>query len=71
MRGTVHAESTFGSLRYFLGGDRPSQTTHLTLSEYRVTAPVRLQTKQEWYSNVDSTEPSGPVSKSPTYAIQA
>ncbi len=26
------AEGTFGRLRYFLGGDRPSQTAHLTLS---------------------------------------
>jgi hypothetical protein len=25
------AEGTFGRLRYSLGGDRPSQTTHLTL----------------------------------------
>src|SRR5699024_2682100 len=34
---TLHAiadrvEGTFGSLRYILGGDRPSQTTHHTLS---------------------------------------
>ncbi len=27
-----HSEGTFGRLRYFLGGDRPSQTTHQTLS---------------------------------------
>jgi len=27
-----HTEGTFGRLRYILGGDRPSQTTHLTLS---------------------------------------
>ena len=27
-----HSEGTFGRLRYFLGGDRPSQTAHLTLS---------------------------------------
>ena len=27
-----HAEGTLGRLRYFLGGDRPSQTTRLTLS---------------------------------------
>ena len=26
------AEETFERLRYFLGGDRPSQTAHLTLS---------------------------------------
>ena len=29
---TDRAEGTFGSLRYSLGGDRPSQTAHLTLS---------------------------------------
>ena len=29
---TIRAEGTFESLRYFLGGDRPSQTTHQTLS---------------------------------------
>ena len=28
---TDRAEETFGFLRYFLGGDRPSQTTHLAL----------------------------------------
>ena len=30
-------EPTFASLRYFLGGDRPSQTTHQTLSYLRIT----------------------------------
>ena len=30
-----HSEGTFGRLRYSLGGDRPSQTTHLTLSLIR------------------------------------
>ena len=29
---TNHAEGTFASLRYFLGGDHPSQTTHHTRS---------------------------------------
>ena len=27
------SEGTFGRLRYFLGGDRPSQTAHLTVSQ--------------------------------------
>ena len=31
------AEGTFGRLRYSLGGDRPSQTAHLTLSQHRFT----------------------------------
>ena len=29
---TDRAEGTFGLLRYLLGGDRPSQTTHQALS---------------------------------------
>ena len=29
---SVHAERTFERLRYLLGGDRPSQTAHLTMS---------------------------------------
>jgi hypothetical protein len=33
------AEGTFARLRYILGGDRPSQTTHLTLFPARITAP--------------------------------
>ena len=32
---TDRAEGTFGSLRYAFGGDRPSQTTRLTLSPGR------------------------------------
>ena len=32
----VHAEGTFGRLRYILGGDRPSQTAHKTLSLVRI-----------------------------------
>jgi hypothetical protein len=31
------AEGTFERLRYSLGGDRPSQTTHLTLFPIRIT----------------------------------
>ena len=29
---SVHAELTFERLRYLFGGDRPSQTAHLTMS---------------------------------------
>ena len=33
----MRIEGIFESLRYLLGGDRPSQTTHLTLSsEYKL-----------------------------------
>ena len=31
-----HTEGTLGRLRYILGGNRPSQTTHLTLSRTRI-----------------------------------
>ena len=53
-----HSEGTFGRLRYLLGGDRPSQTAHLTLSpaaisrrglewpyNARVVSHQRLQSK--------------------------
>jgi hypothetical protein len=43
-----HPEGTFGRLRYLLGGDRPSQTTHLTLSFPQVRAPEM----EGWYSTV-------------------
>jgi hypothetical protein len=32
-------EGTFVLLRYLFGGDRPSQTAHLTLSPGRITDP--------------------------------
>src|SRR4029077_6657046 len=38
---SIQAEGTFGRLRYFLGGDRPSQTTRLPRSRHRMTVPVR------------------------------
>ena len=31
-----HAEGTFGRLRYSLGGDRPSQTAHQTVSQDQI-----------------------------------
>ena len=33
---SIHAELTFERLRYLLGGDRPSQTAHLTMSPDRI-----------------------------------
>ena len=41
---TNHAEGTFESLRYNLGGDRPSQTTRLTLFLAQIHGP-RLESK--------------------------
>src|SRR6059058_616055 len=34
---SIQPEGTFGRLRYILGGDRPSQTTRLTLFRARIT----------------------------------
>ena len=39
-----HTEGTFERLRYFLGGDRPSQTTHQTLSLHQIHG-ARLETR--------------------------
>ncbi len=33
-----HAEETFGRLRYLFGGDRPSQTVHLAMSNAQFMA---------------------------------
>ena len=56
-----HAEGTFELLRYFLGGNRPSQTDPLTLSPTRIHGlKVRLPPYQDWYFTVDSTPPNEP-----------
>ena len=39
---SVRAELTFERLRYSFGGDRPSQTAHLTVSRHRFHG-VRLE----------------------------
>ena len=41
---SIHSEGTFGRLRYSFGGDRPSQTAHLTLSPSRIHG-CRLDTR--------------------------
>jgi hypothetical protein len=41
---TNHAEGTIESLRYILGGDRPSQTTRLTLFLTLIQGP-RLESR--------------------------
>ena len=41
-----HSEGTFGRLRYTLGGDRPSQTAHLTLSRVDKTRRLEFQYSQ-------------------------
>jgi len=61
---TKRTEHTFESLRYTFGGDHPSQTTHHALSP---VSGIRHQIDKGWYFTVDSPEPSGPGSLSPTY----
>ena len=62
---TDHAEGTFASLRYFLGGDHPSQTTHHTMSPD--FDGIRIKIKQGWYFNNDSTTTGAVASMSPSY----
>ena len=40
---SIQIELTFVSLRYSLGGDRPSQTTHQTLSSYRICIKLAIR----------------------------
>ena len=42
---SIHAEPSFERLRYFLGGDRPSQTARLTVSPDQIHGR-RLETQQ-------------------------
>ena len=63
-----HAEGTFGSLRYCLGGDRPSQTTHHTMSS---RWGIRIQQLQGRYFKGDSTDAGAPASPSPAYPAHA
>ena len=50
-------EPTFASLRYFLGGDRPSQTAHLTVSPDRIHGR-RLETQQSKSGIPPATPPN-------------
>ena len=68
---SIHPEGTFGRLRYFLGGDRPSQTTPLALSRRRMYgSTIRRQSAQEWYFTVASRTPTSARSPAPTYPTQ-
>ncbi len=54
---SIHPEGTFGRLRYSLGGDRPSQTTHLALSPPRFHGR-RLESKLD-KSGISPLAPPG------------
>ncbi len=64
---TDRAEGTFGRLRYFLGGDRPSQTTHQTLSLYLIQGTrLEFQHNKGGFSSFGSTTAGAAASKPPT-----
>jgi hypothetical protein len=66
---TNHAEGTFVSLRYNLGGDRPSQTTRLAVSPSLIQANgLESEQIKGGISHCDSTMTSVTASKSPTYS---
>ena len=67
---SIHSEGTFGRLRYSLGGDRPSQTSRLTLSPVRITDRVRKLNHPGWYFTNDSAQSDDHASQSPTYPTQ-
>lgn len=51
-------------------GERPTQTTHHTLSPHGFAVRVRICPLTEWYFTVGSTVPKRTASKPPTYATQ-
>ena len=65
-------EPTIARLRYSLGGDRPSQTTHHAGSRTRIHGP-RLDTNagKGGISSFGSTQASAHVSKPTTYPTHA
>ena len=66
-----HSEGTFERLRYPFGGDRPSQTPHLTLSPAGSRLLVRNPVLQGWYPNSGSMATGVTTSKPPTYPVHA
>ena len=65
---SIRPEGTFVRLRYSLGGDRPSQTAHQTLSPDRITiCRLGFQVDEGWYFKVDSPYAGTHGSTSPTY----
>ena len=63
---SIQPEGTFGRLRYALGGDRPSQTTHLTLFLSRIHGlRVEPRTAKSGISPAPPRPPQGPVHRVP------
>ncbi len=62
----VRTEGTFGRLRYVLGGDRPSQTTHQTLFPPRIHGyGLELQTNKGGISRVTPRRLTPPLPRLP------
>ena len=61
---SIHSEGTFGRLRYSFGGDRPSQTAHLTLSIHRFHGAM-LEFQQQ-KSGIPTVAPPRPESWLPS-----
>ena len=61
---SIHSEGTFGRLRYSFGGDRPSQTAHLTLSIHRFHGAM-LEFQQQ-KSGIPTLTPPRPESWLPS-----
>ena len=61
---SIHSEGTFGRLRYSFGGDRPSQTAHLTLSIHRFHGAM-LEFQQQ-KSGIPTAAPTRPESCLPS-----
>ncbi len=62
---TDHAERTFVSLRYHLGGDRPSQTTHLPLSPRFHSAGLESNCNKGGISPMAPRTPQRPLQSLP------
>src|SRR2546430_7894093 len=68
---SAQAEGTFGRLRYFLVGDRPSQTTRQALSGTPIRGTVRAKVERVWHSTADSTLADARASKAPISPLPA
>ncbi len=63
---SIHAERTFGCLRYLLGGDRPSRTARLTMSSTRINGfELELQQHQAGISTATPRELALPLPSLP------
>ena len=66
------SEPTVARLRYSLGGDRPSQTTHHTLSRTPIQGSrLDIHVAKAGISHCGSTRASAPASKPTSYSTHA